>query len=132
MPNSQEHKAKAARNRTFVDSIKGAVENSDWVAIAAFYAAVHLVERLCAAESKHHVSHNARLAWVYRHRLHHSIHTAFAVLYDASRIARYGTINQFNQAFPGNTVEKMLVNVHLTAIEAYVAAYFSPSSASGT
>jgi hypothetical protein len=128
MPNSQEHQAKAERNRAFVDRIKASVENADWVAISAFYAAVHLVERLCATDNKHHVSHNARLAWVYRHRRHQTIHTAFSVLYDASRIARYGTINQFDKAFPGDTVQKILVDVHLVRIETYVTAYFSPPS----
>jgi hypothetical protein len=126
MPNSQEHRAKADRNRAFIDNLQGAVEDSDWIAVAAFYAAVHLVERLCATENKHHIGHSSRLAWVYRHRQHRAIHTAFSILYDASRIARYGTINQFKQAFPGDTVERILVNTHLVKIESYVTAYFSP------
>ena len=132
MPSSKEHKAKADLNRAFVDSVKDNLAFSDWVAVAAFYAAMHLIERLCAKENTHHISHNSRNAWVNRHLGYSDTQIAFSALYDASRIARHGTLNQFNKAYPGDKVQRLLVDDHLAKIESYVAASFSAPSWSGS
>src|SRR4051794_39629137 len=122
MPRSSEHKEKAERNRLFLNSIKGNAAYADWAAVVAFYAAMHLVERLAAYNNIHHTSHAVRLSWV--SKPHRPIYVAFSVLYDASCTARYGTANQFPSASPGNTVETVLVDQHLATIEAYVTTFF--------
>jgi hypothetical protein len=45
MPNSPHHRDKANHNRAFLNSI-AVSQYPDWVTVAAFYTAVHLVERL--------------------------------------------------------------------------------------
>jgi len=48
MPAESQHQNKATHNRQFLDSIN-TDDYPDWVVVAAFYTAVHLVERLRAA-----------------------------------------------------------------------------------
>ena len=45
MPNSRQHRDKATHNRSFLSTIDVS-RFPDWAVVAAFYAAVHLVERL--------------------------------------------------------------------------------------
>lgn len=47
MPNQDQHRKKAESNRKFLASIS-LDDHPDWVVVAAFYTAVHLVERLRA------------------------------------------------------------------------------------
>ncbi len=125
MPSSAEHKDKADRNRSFLATLKG-TGTPEWVAVAAFYTALHLVERLAACDSIHNDKHQDRLHYLKKHRKHRTIHAHFSALFDASLIARYGTVNQFNKAFPGDTVEQVLVNQCLAAIETHVTTDFQP------
>jgi len=66
MPTPEEHLIKYKLNRKFLDS-NGGLGNQEerWATIVAFYAALHLVERLAARESRHHTSHAIREE--YRH-----------------------------------------------------------------
>jgi hypothetical protein len=128
MPNSAEHDAKYRLNRALLDSGLSAT-SPEWAAVVAFYAAVHLVERLAAAEARgpvHHRTHADRFRYLRAHRQHRSILREYAELQDASEISRYGTINQFRASYPGAAVQDQLIDVHLRAIEEYVAAYFAP------
>jgi len=45
MPSASEHQIKASHNRAFLNSITDPAF-CDWMAVAAFYTAVHLVEQL--------------------------------------------------------------------------------------
>ena len=68
MPSASQHQSKAERNRKFLDSIS-IDDFPEWVVVAAFYTAVHLVERLRAeAGDGHSISHEDRLDYV-QHRL---------------------------------------------------------------
>jgi hypothetical protein len=128
MPSSAQHRDKADRNRAFLGTLKGGA-NPEWVAVVAFYTALHLVERLAACDSIHNSKHTDRLDYLKKHENHRAIHADFLALFDASLVARYGTVNQFGKAFPGDTVDKVLVGRHLDAIEKYVATQFPPPPA---
>jgi hypothetical protein len=133
MPSSAEHRAKYQANRHFLDTGNNGAPLSTldgcWAAIVAFYAALHLADRLGAAVSPplHPTppgAHATRLRFLYAN--HRAIYTAYNDLKSASEIARYGTLNQFARAFPGTTVQDILVDKKLVAIEAYVNAFFAP------
>ncbi|MCI0704138.1 MAG: hypothetical protein L0241_24030 [Planctomycetia bacterium] len=130
MPNSPEHRAKYTLNRAFLNT--GIVTtNPEWAGVVAFYAAVHLVERLAAAEPRgsiHHRTHADRRVYLAQHRHHRAILNDYEILQDASEISRYGTVNQFNSLYSAATVQSVLIDTHLVAIEDYVTAYFAPPS----
>lgn len=131
MPNAAEHRAKHAFNRAFLNTGL-AVVNPDWAAVVAFYAAVHLIERLAAAESRgpgHHRSHTNRRLYLMRHRQHRQVFNDYDTLQDAAEISRYGTAAQFTARFSAATVQSELIDTHLAAIEDYVNAHFAPPPA---
>lgn len=128
MPSSTELREKAERNLAFLNSMNIAAA-PEWAAVVAFYAALHLVERLSACESTHNAKHQDRLSFLLKHKKHRAIHADFLALYDASLVARYGTENQFRKAYPGDTVEKELSGKRLSAILAHVEAHFNPPAA---
>lgn len=63
---------------------------------------------------------------------HPAIFTAYLALKTASRIARYGTLHQFRTAYPGTTVQDVLIDKRLVAIETYVDVVFSPPAPPAT
>lgn len=131
MPNSTEHRDKHAFNRAFLNTGL-ASSNPEWAAVVAFYAAVHLIERLAAAELRgpvHHRTHSQRETYLRRHRQHRAVLIDYERLQHASEISRYGTAAQFTARFSATTVQSELIDTHLAAIEDYVTAYFTPPSA---
>ena len=133
MPSSAEHRAKYLANRHLLDTgNNGApLSTSDecWAAIVAFYAALHLADRLgaIAAPQLHPMppgAHGKRLRFLYSN--HRAIYWAYNDLKSASEIARYGTLNQFNRMFPVNTTPTILIDQNLVAIEVYVNTFFPP------
>lgn len=131
MPSSAQHREKAERNSLCLQALLGG-SSPEWMAVVAFYTALHFVERLAACDNVHNAKHPDRLDYLKRTKKHRCIYTAFLALFDASLVARYGTVNQFNAAYPGDTVEKILVKNHLSAIEKHVASQFPPISATTT
>jgi hypothetical protein len=127
MPNAAEHRAKHTLNRAFLNTGLAATQ-PEWAAVVAFYAAVHLVERLAAAEPRgpvHHRNHTQRRLYLVNHRQHGVIADAYEVLQDAAETSRYGTINQFTSRYAA-IVQSVLIDTHLVAIEDYVTAFFAP------
>jgi hypothetical protein len=128
MPSSAEHRAKHEANRRLLDSGNNGTPFSTldgcWAAVVAFYAALHLVDRLAARVTFHPGNHGDRLNFVRRH--HPSIYLSYNALKIASEIARYGTLNLFNRTFPGNTTQTLLIDQKLVAIETYVNTFFPP------
>ena len=125
MPNSKQHQAKASHNRAFLASIN-LNDFPDWAAVAAFYGAVHLVERLRTlrpnASDQHSTDHQDRLQFVQSH--HRAIHTQLHELFNASIIARYQTVQSFRSQFSLADVQNTLIDSYLVDIENYVAAQF--------
>jgi hypothetical protein len=130
MPSSAEHRAKYEANRHHLDTGNNGMPLSTldgcWAATVAFYAALHLVDRLAARNNFHPSNHTERNAFVTSQ--HRAIWNAYNALYTASLIARYGTVNQFNSAYPGTTVQMVLIDQRLVAIETYVNNIFNPPS----
>ena len=132
MPSATQHQAKADRNRVYLDSGLAAI-HPDWAAVVAFYAAVHLVEKLAALERSgplHNATHGGRQRWLTAHRQHRRIFREYEELKRASELSRYGTINQFEQAFDSESVQSQLIDVHLAVIEAHVRTVTAPQPAS--
>ncbi|HYT91463.1 MAG TPA: hypothetical protein VEL76_22305 [Gemmataceae bacterium] len=137
MPNSAEHRAKYEANRNLLDTGNNGTPLSTldgcWAAIVAFYAALHLVDRLAARVNSHPAppgAHSKRLRFVANQ--HRVIFVEYNDLKVASEIARYGTLNQFQRAFPGTTVQDILININLVAIETYVDSIFNPPAPPAT
>jgi hypothetical protein len=59
MGNQRQHRDKADRIGSFVEGIRS-LGFPDWLAIAMFYRALHLVEMMLAAKGRHTVNHNER------------------------------------------------------------------------
>ena len=134
MPSSAEHSAKHQANRHLLDIGNNGTPLSTldgcWAAIVAFYAALHCVDRLGAIAVPQQLhptppgAHGKRLRFLYT--THRPIYAAYNDLKTASEIARYGTLNQFNRAYPGPTVQGILVDQKLAASETYVHNIFNP------
>jgi hypothetical protein len=99
MPSSAEHRAKYEANRHHLNTGNNGTPLSTlagcWAATVAFYAALHLVDRLAARVNLHPANHTDRNSFVTSQ--HRPIWNAYNALYGASRTARYGTVNQFNR-----------------------------------
>jgi hypothetical protein len=138
MPNSRQHKDKAAHNRAFLATIN-VQDFPDWAVVVAFYTAVHLAERLRTllpnASDQHSTTHQDRLEFVQKH--HRAIHTEFHELFNASLIARYQTVASFGAQFSPGDVQKTLIDQYLVNIEQHVVHKFpappppSPPPAAG-
>ena len=74
-------------------------------------------------------AHGKRLRFISTH--HRSILPEYNDLKTASEIARYGTLNQFHRAYPGNVVQTVLIDQYLVTIETYVANVFNPPATPG-
>jgi len=127
MARSARHREKAERNLAFVNSMIGKPDFPEWKAVAAFYTAVHLIERLRSSFSEHSQNHEERFAFFRkRPQPFSAIYPICRILYDASILARYQTKNQFDRAFPDMIVETVLIGTHLNRINSFVDNHFTP------
>ena len=128
MPSAAEHRDKYDANRAFLNTGLAAT-NPEWAAVVAFYAAVHLIERLAAAERRgpvHHRTHIKRNAYLGGHRRHRVLAPHYVELQLASEVSRYGTVHQFAKDYSASRVQSELIDTHLVAVEDYVTAHFAP------
>jgi hypothetical protein len=118
MPSASQHRSKAKRNRDFLNSID--LDNfPEWVAVAAFYTAVHLIEQCRAAtRDGDSISHEDRLDYV-QHRCPSEIHSAYQILQNVSMLARYQSVSAFYAQFQPEDVQREIVDNRLTTIEKY-------------
>jgi hypothetical protein len=121
MPSAAEHQAKVAHNKAFLQSITDPVF-CDWMAVAAFYIAVHLVEQVFALTGQHSQDHRGRNKSV-RKQLR-PIHSHFRSLYNLSMVARYQESSKFN--LNAAAVQGTVVGTRLAAIESFVALRLAP------
>jgi len=119
VPTDSQHRKKAEVNRAFLATI-ARDDYPEWAVVAAFYTAVHLVERLRARDGGHSEDHRDRLDYVQRN--HDGIHTAYQQLLRASMLARYDSRGDFFDKFQPEDVADVIVGRYLAAVEAYVAA----------
>lgn len=104
-----EHQSKADHNLAFLKTISD--DYPDWMATAAFYVAVQLIEKLLAERGVHSADHQQRKNSVRRE--FPSIQKAYNALYNASLVARY---DQPSQALPVSDVRRVLIDRHLDHI----------------
>jgi hypothetical protein len=86
MGTKADHTEKASDNQRFLDSINQK-EFPDWYVTVAFYKALHLVEKLFAAQGCHSNNHRDRHDNLKRHW--QDIWREYRPLYTLSRRARY-------------------------------------------
>jgi hypothetical protein len=110
MPTADQHRQIAEHNLRFLETID-ADEFCDWLAVVAFYIAVHRVEQLGAAVNHHSEDHGARLEFV--RQQHPAIHHPYRELYVISLRVRY-------EAGPHHWLTPEFVSGCLTEIEDYV------------
>jgi hypothetical protein len=140
MPTDAEHQAKYQDNRNTLNAHGGMAATSEpWAAVIAFYAALHLVERLAAQANIHHRRHvgrGSRRQYLAGHAQHRQILADYMALYSASMLARYDSLGTFQAAFPAGTVQPQLINGCLARIDGYVTAALAPgpgpAAAAGT
>jgi hypothetical protein len=115
VPTADEHQRQADHNERFLQSIDED-EFCDWLATAAFYVAVHLIEKVRALSNEH----NERLDFV--RNQHPQIHLHYRELYSFSLQTRYGIA-------PHHWLLPEHVTGHLAEIKRYVE-LLAPSSPS--
>jgi hypothetical protein len=107
MPTADEHQRQAEHNLRFFETID-ADEFCDWKTTVAFYAAVHLVEKLRALVGQDSVDHQDRNQFVRNHHPH--IHVHYRELYNLSLLVRYGA-GPYNWLVP-QRVSDCLEEIH--------------------
>lgn len=119
MPNKEQHRAKAERNQKFMESI-ALDDYPEWVAVAAFYTAVHLVERWrAAAGDGDSTSHEHRMEHV-QHKFPADIHTAYQILQNVAMLARYQSNGDFFAQFQPEDVKTQIVDNRLAKNRQFV------------
>lgn len=139
-----DHIALANRNHDTLLFLLSKVEQySEWVAIVAFYKAVHVVEAVFAHDlQKHSSSHAIREGWLLQSK-YKSIWKSYYHLSNASRIARYlevspvdgsgsvgpsTTYSQFSDYMDAETVRSSLVYKRLRLVEDESQKFLSPAA----
>src|ERR1700687_3653504 len=121
MPSAADHQIKIQHNHAFLASITDPAF-CDWMAVVAFYIAVHSVEKLFAFLGQHSKDHRGRNKAV-RVQLR-PIHRHFRALYNVSMVVRYEESSRFNLS--AQLVHSDLINGRLAEIEKFVAAKTAP------
>jgi len=117
MATERAHLEKAASNQRFLDSISD--EFPDWLAVVAFYKAVHLVEALFARKGSPSHNHNHRNR---RFRQEHpAIWKHFRPLFHASTLLRYS-----DTIMSASAVRNELIAKRLSSVESLVRAQLGP------
>lgn len=111
MASEKHHREKAAHNQRFLDTISD--DFADWMAIVAFYKAVHLVEMLLAADGHHSTSHRNRDKWI--RRKHTRLWRDFYALKNLSEQARYDCTR-----LDANTIRSEIIGKRLANLEGLV------------
>jgi hypothetical protein len=133
MPTDAEHRDKYQDNVSVLNAHGGLSGTSEcWAAVVAFYAALHLVERLAAQTNTHHARHRgrgSRLLYLSGHPRHNQILADYMALQTASEIARYESLGAFRAAYLAGATQAQLINGCLNHIEQYVAQALAPPAA---
>ena len=124
MPTDAEHRIKYEDNRRVLTAHNGLDQTSEcWAAVVAFYASLHLVERLAAFEGKHlvrHVGPGSREMFLRYHSDRKAILGDYTALRRASEQARYESLERFQISFPPTTMRAKLIDGCLHRIENHV------------
>lgn len=125
MPSEKAHLEAVRRNVKVLRYLRNQPEIClEWIAIVAFYTAVHVVEAVFAKSDVHSSDHKTRLDRLKCDAKCRSLFHPFRQLKVASEIARYlgtggvtpGAYQCFSDYMSSEDVEKTLVKGHLAAI----------------
>ncbi|MBW3542976.1 MAG: hypothetical protein KY476_22160 [Planctomycetes bacterium] len=86
MGTREQHRKKADRNQAFIDEIRDS-KFTEWIAIAVFYKAVHVIEEMLAVSGSHATSHRQRQAIL--KAKYPEILRPFRTLYNFALVSRY-------------------------------------------
>jgi len=139
MADRKNHLAVAAKNEELIQHlILTKARHSEWVAVIAFYKALHLIDAMlfCDHSCKHGGDHKERQRVLKTTRKYNNIYEHYRPLFAASCIARYlehGSVDYsaFSTYLNPEQVVSKLVNHHLKQLETSVmrilATYDKPS-----
>jgi len=113
MGTAAQHLKKAEHNVRFLLTISD--DYADWLATAAFYAAVHYLEAMFAEQGIHSRDHEGRKAFVRRN--YPSLKKAYNALYNAALDSRY---ESEEHSLPAGEVRQELIARRLRHIQSYV------------
>ena len=117
MASPSEHARQWRHNRSLVPLF---LDYPDWIVTVTFYAALHVVDALLAADKVSRItSHDARNDVLKRTNRYHDIWKRFAPLYNLSRTVRY--LANPGDWIPAEAIERQVLNGLLYPIEASVA-----------
>ena len=94
MPTVDEHKKKYNINKQLLTNELKLDKCTcyDWISVVAFYSALHLIEGELAKGGIHSPDHSFRRRTIDMISNYSNVRRQFKVLYDRSRIARYGPL----------------------------------------
>ncbi len=125
MADMNNHLAVAVKNQELIEHLIVTKDrHSEWVAVVAFYKALHLVDAMlyCDHSDRHGVDHSHRQQILKKNRKYENIYKHYRQLSAASSIARYlehGPENYraFSEYLDPDKVVSLLVNHHLKQLE---------------
>jgi hypothetical protein len=125
MPSKQAHLAAADHNQAAIDHLRlRIVDLPDWVVVAAFYKALHLVEAVFAHDGINHAQdHGQRNEILKKTNRYKNLWRNYSPIWQASLVARYlehvgpGDSRTFPNYLDAKTVESLVLNHYLRQIE---------------
>ncbi|MDP2982350.1 MAG: hypothetical protein Q8O92_03350 [Candidatus Latescibacter sp.] len=139
MPDESVHILLAKHNQDLINHL---LENKsqfhDWITIAAFYKALHIVEALFFndPEIRHGQNHENRDRFLKTNNKYKNIYIHYRPLWAAATIARYlegprtSTVNSFSEYMSPDDVISIILNNHLLQVEKSAQKFLSPQNAS--
>ena len=142
MPSREAHIAAARENQRALEYLSERIDSfGGWVAVVAFYKALHLVEALFASdgtEGGHTDDHRTRNAVLKNTNRYQHIWRFYRPLYQTSLIARYLRENErapdyevFSRFMPPEKVQSQIIGHYLKQVEASVERLMTESGSSG-
>lgn len=126
MPDAAAHIALAQRNQLCLDYLRLRINDyPEWVVVAAFYKAVHLVEAVFASLPTpfHSTDHSDRRTKLFSDRRFENLRNHYRPIERASKVARYLSVDNvdytsFAVFLPTSQVESQILNHRLRRVQA--------------
>ncbi len=145
MSSEAEHIAIANRNQAVLEYLlEDPAKCAEWVAVVAFYKALHVVEAIFSRDAKvgHIHNHHIRLEKLKRETQYKKLFSIYRVLWSAASVARYledssssshsgsGRLySRFEDYLPIADLRPMLLDRFLASFEREAANFLTPSCA---
>ena len=134
MPDKECHLAMAKRNQVLIDKlISDGNSHPEWVAVIAFYKALHIVDAVLFAThpDKHGGDHKQRMRILKTTNKYNAIFRYYRPLYSASTVGRYlehdsAEYKCFADYMSASDVVSILLNHNLRQLEKSAANFIGP------